>query len=277
MDFKRLFISLMLTYPVSGFAIEVCRMWPEVSVSFSNLDDVFYPKLKSSSSDQVFTIEQFIRPRFPNDRVTYVVRDSVGGLHLAYDSSMKINFAQRGVRILSQNLCRAGDPDAAFALLQSYRNHQRNLTREMALKMSRLPEDKTLCEPVKDETVSVTDRTFFSLRQQSIGSLRVNRFELLGQVLSKADAPKSFQNTQYFEMFSNQWRNARVGMFLIRDHQGRIHAVKSEDITAPGLEKIKSAQFECTDLTSREPKNRPVIREVLPQDLKREAPATTSH
>jgi hypothetical protein len=102
--------------------------------------------------------------------------------------------------------------------------------------------------------------------------LQINRFELLGQVLARKDAPTEFQNTAgRSDRFA--WRQAEVGMYLIRDHLGTIHAVKPSELSERSLTELKSANFSCNTNTPEKYN----MREVAPNPALREPPTTTAH
>lgn len=104
-----------------------------------------------------------------------------------------------------------------------------------------------------------------------IQKISANRFELLGQVLGKKDAPRDYRNIADGPE-GPAWRNAEVGMYLLRDEFGNIHALKPDELSFKSLNELKSAKFEC----QRE-EHEFNMRELPADTFRREPPVTIEH
>lgn len=252
---------LLAFVSVAASADRACRMVPEQKVKFKIPSDIRYPVLSPEKViGQNFVIEQFLL----NDRgipSQFLVRAPGGGVHLAVGSSMQSSFGQKSWRFIMEYYCAEGDLNIFEQLNAAQERDWIKTLREMAAERRNLPKDKVLCRPRSPTQVSLDDSAYASgLRPRP----SVNTFSLLGQVLSEADAPAEFQNIA-FNVDGPAWRKAEAGMYLLRDAEGRIHAVKHAQLAPPSQNKLLVADFRCRPTETQG--NSGALRVVRPEDL----------
>jgi hypothetical protein len=250
---KYLYLVLAVMIPLSQ-AQAGCPA--NYNVTFTDPKDVLFPPLDLSKNPHPqLTTEMFYFHDFGYDvKPDVMVRDANGGLHLAKTTSMVNSTSNQPIRLPSRDNCTGGDDDLVISLYAEYNKH------EIAKQKPELAKNQIICQPEKETQVSVDDKVFASYNAQPArtgfianlarlipghdNELPANTFVLIGEATVKANAPKEMQNMGC-RPADDQRPPTPPGSYIIRDQNGKIHNVTTEELSSASQNKLKGMKFIC--------------------------------